>query len=82
MVVESPHKHQHKGNTYHVRIELSVPGDEIVVTRDPQSAAHEDLSIALRDAFTAAQRQLQAYVEKHNPSTSGSNMRISEILPS
>lgn len=82
VVVEAPHKHHNKGNTYHVRIELSVPGDEIVVTRDPQTAEHTDLGIALRDAFAAAQRQLQAYVERHTPSTSGSNMRISEVLPS
>ncbi len=81
VVVESPHKHHHKGNTYHVRIELSVPGDEIVVTRDPQISEHEDMGIALRDAFSAAQRQLQSYVERHNPSTSGSNLRITEVLP-
>ncbi len=80
VVVESPHKHHHKGNTYQIRIELTVPGDEIVVTRDPQSADHDDLAIALRDAFNAAQRQLQAYAEKHNPSTSHSNMRITEVL--
>lgn len=82
VVVESPHKHHNKGNTYHVRIELAVPGGELVVTRDPQSQEHEDIGIALRDAFSAAQRQLQAYAEKNNPSTSHSNMRISEILPS
>ncbi len=82
VVVESPHKHHHKGNTYHVRIELTVPGGEIVVNRDPQEADHEDMSIALRDAFNAAQRQLQAYAEKHNPSTSHSNMRITEVLGS
>lgn len=82
VVVEAPHKHHNKGNTYHVSIELSVPGDEIVVTRDPQTEEHTDLGIALRDAFAAAQRQLQAYVERHTPSRSGSNMRISEVLPS
>ena len=81
VVVESPHNHHHKGNTYHVRIELSVPGGEIVVTRDPKTPEHEDMGIALRDAFNAAQRQLQSYVERHKASSSHENMRISELLP-
>ncbi|MBC8072627.1 MAG: ribosome-associated translation inhibitor RaiA [Deltaproteobacteria bacterium] len=82
VVVESPHNHHQKGNRYLVRIDLSVPGGEIVVNRDQQTHDHEDIGIALRDAFSAAQRQLQAYAEKHNPATSHENMRISEILPS
>jgi ribosomal subunit interface protein len=82
VVVESPHNHHTKGNHYRVRIEVTVPGGELVVDRDPESRDHEDLSVALRDAFLAAQRQLQAYAEKHNPSTSHSNMRITEVLPS
>lgn len=80
VVVEAPHKHHHKGNNYHVRIELSVPGGELVVNRDPQIPDHEDLKIALRDAFQAAQRQLQAYSRKRNASTSHTGMRITEIL--
>ncbi len=66
VVVESPHNHHQKGNTYHVAIELSVPGDELVVTRDPQDHEHEDLNVALRDAFAAMQRRLQAYVDKRS----------------
>ena|SRR5687768_8541669 len=80
VVVESPHNHHHKGNSYHVRIELSVPGGELVVNRDPPNPEHEDLGIALRDAFAAVQRQLQAFAAKHNASKSGSHMRISDIL--
>jgi ribosome-associated translation inhibitor RaiA len=80
VVVESPHNHQTKGNSYHVRIELSVPGDELVVNRDPPNPDHEELSVALRDAFSAAQRQLQAYVAKRNASQSGSHMRINDVL--
>lgn len=80
VVVESPHNHQHKGNSFHVRIEVSVPGGELVVNRDPNKPDHEDLGIALRDAFAAAQRQLQAYAAKRNASQSGSHMRISDIL--
>ena len=80
VVVESPHNHHHKGNAYHVRIELSVPGDELIVNRDPPNPDHEDLGVALRDAFAAVQRQLQAYVAKRKASQSGSHMRISDVL--
>lgn len=82
VVVEAPHQHHVKGNTYHVNIEISVPGDEIVVTRDPKNQDHQDLGIALRDAFSTAQRQLTTYASKRAAGTSHSKMRITEVLPS
>lgn len=80
VVVESPHNHQVKGNTYHVCVEVKVPSETIVVNRDPQNHDHEDLGIALRDAFAAAQRQLRAYARKRSASRSRSGMRITEVL--
>lgn len=60
VTVEPSNRRHHHGNLYHVRIELFVPGGEIVVRRDPpEHHAHEDVHVALRDAFDAAQRQLQ-----------------------
>jgi cold shock CspA family protein len=35
VVVELPHKHQKKGDLYHVRIDMTVPGAELVVKREP-----------------------------------------------
>lgn len=35
VVVEMPHRHRHSGNPFQVRIDLTVPGDEIVVSQDP-----------------------------------------------
>lgn len=35
VVVEHPHKHHRKGDLYHVRIDLTVPGAELVVKREP-----------------------------------------------
>lgn len=35
VVVELPHKHQRKGDLYHVRIDMTVPGAEIVVKKKP-----------------------------------------------
>lgn len=81
VVVEAPHQHRNKGNAFQVRIEISVPGDELIVNRDKPKPEHEDLGIALRDAFAAAQRQLQSYAAKTNPSQSGAHLRISDQLP-
>ena len=62
VMVEAQHKHHHQGNTYHVRIDLKVPGEEIAVSRDPgKDHAHEDVYVAIRDAFDAARRQLEDY---------------------
>jgi ribosomal subunit interface protein len=64
VIVESSHKRHHHGNLYRIRIELEVPGDQICVTRDAGDAhAHEDIYVTLRDAFKAARRQLQDYVD-------------------
>ena len=58
VVVEAPHKHHHQGKQFNVRIDIGVPGNEIVVNRDH----HEDVYVALRDAFDAAKRKLEDYV--------------------
>ncbi len=36
VVVEAPHRRHHKGKAYHVRIDLTVPGGELVVNRTPK----------------------------------------------
>lgn len=58
--IESPHKHHHQGNIYHVTIDVRTPGDESVASRTPaQRHAHEDVYVAIRDAFDAVLRQLK-----------------------
>lgn len=72
VVVERHHKStNHVGKTaqpYHVSVVLEVPGDELVVRRDPKGddslKDHEDIQIALRDAFAAMERQLKDYVRR------------------
>jgi cold shock CspA family protein/ribosome-associated translation inhibitor RaiA len=65
VMVETPHRHQHKGRQYHVRVRLTVPGGEIVASHDPgPEEAHEDVYVALRDAFAAAKRQLEDHARK------------------
>ena len=60
VVVEVPHKHHNQGKHFNVRIDIGVPGSEIVVNRDHA----EDVYVALRDAFNAAKRQLEDYARK------------------
>ncbi len=36
VIVEAPHRHHHKGKAYVVRIDLTVPGGELVVNREPK----------------------------------------------
>lgn len=62
VAVETEHHNQHQGNLYHVRIDLSVPNKHIVVSREHHDKqAHEDVYVALRDAFDAAKRQLEEF---------------------
>ncbi len=60
VVVEVPHRHHHQGKQFNVRIDIGVPGSEIVVNRDHA----EDVYVALRDAFDAAKRRLEDYARK------------------
>jgi len=63
--VEAAHKHHHKGNLYRVRIDLTVPDDELIVSRVPDDQhAHEDVYVAIRDAFDAMRRQLEDYARR------------------
>lgn len=67
VAVELPHRHHQKGRPFHVRIQLHVgsPGKEIVVSHDPgDDEAHQDPYVTVRDAFEAARRQLQSFLDK------------------
>jgi ribosome-associated translation inhibitor RaiA/cold shock CspA family protein len=63
VVVQCRHRRHQQGNLFHVRVDLGVPGREIVVGRDPAAHhAHEDPHVAVRDAFDAVRRLLEDYV--------------------
>jgi ribosomal subunit interface protein len=58
--VAAPHKRHQKGNHFDVRIEVRVPGTELVVNNHPGNVnEHEDVYVAIRDAFNAMERQLK-----------------------
>jgi ribosome-associated translation inhibitor RaiA len=64
VVVQSPHKHHLHGRLFHVTVDLTVPGREIVVGRNHEDRAeHEDAHLAVRDAFRAARRTLESYLQ-------------------
>ncbi len=60
VVVATPQRHKHQGKLHSVRIDLTVPGAELVANH----SQHEDVYVAIRDAFTAITRQLEDYVRK------------------
>jgi cold shock CspA family protein len=84
VVIETPHRHHRQGRLYGVRIDLSVPGRELVVGREPsQHHAHEDVYVAIRDAFDAARRQLEDHARRergqtkhHQPTDEGRVARL------
>ena len=46
-VVEPPHRHHQDGNRYHVRVDLTVPGEEVVVSREASlHAAEQDAGVS------------------------------------
>lgn len=59
VTVEQRHRHQHQGRQFAVRLQVRMPGHDIVVTHEHD----EDVQAALRDAFDAAERQLEAVYE-------------------
>jgi ribosome-associated translation inhibitor RaiA/cold shock CspA family protein len=65
VTIERPHQHHHQGQRYHVRVTVAVPGPDIEVSRDHAlDRAHEDLYVAIRDAFRAARRQLEDHARR------------------
>lgn len=58
--IDLAHKHKHQGRQFGVRIDLTLPGHELVVNH----VQHEDAHIALRDAFEKMKRQLEDVVRK------------------
>ena len=59
VTVEAPHRHHRKGRLFEANVELTLPGHEITTKGAGKNKhTHEDVNVALRDAFAAAARQL------------------------
>lgn len=72
VVVDGPGQHQLRDRV-RIRIHLTVPGSEIAVNRQ----GGPDLSMAIRAAFDAADRQLEDYVRLTRQSVKGAKRRPS-----
>ena len=78
VAVEVPHRHHQKGERLHVRIDLNLPGKEIVVKREPAVSPrprmraatpatkppHADLRLVIHEAFKAAGRRVQDFARR------------------
>lgn len=65
VVVSEPHRRHRSGNHFSVRIDLTLPGGEVVVNREPpEHPGDEDILAAVRDAFDTARRRLKDFVER------------------
>jgi len=65
VTVQALHKHHRRGHHYHVRVDVTVPGAELVAGREPdEHHAYTDIYVAIRDAFDAVRRQLEEYVRE------------------
>ena len=68
VAVEQVSRQRTKGKMYEVRVDVVVPGGEIVANRSPgDDHAHEDIYVAIRDSFDAAARQLEDHARRRKP---------------
>jgi ribosome-associated translation inhibitor RaiA len=61
VVVDARHRHHRPVKGFSVRIDLTVPGEEIVVTQHAEAA---DLRAVIRDAFAVTRRRLRDYTAR------------------
>jgi hypothetical protein len=60
VMVEAAHQQHMKGSVYRVRLDITVPGREIVASSElPPHSAYGDVFVALHRAFDEARRELQ-----------------------
>ncbi|MES2627306.1 MAG: ribosome-associated translation inhibitor RaiA [Pseudomonadota bacterium] len=65
VILETPHNNHHKGKVYHVGVEALIPNHDVHVTHEQHDKhEHEDIYVAIRDAFNALERRLKAVYGK------------------
>ena len=80
VAVEAEHYSHHQGNQYHIRIDITTPRKELVISREHHDKKSYE---AIRDAFNAAARQLEDYarvqqgkVKTHDLQSAGTVIRL------
>jgi ribosomal subunit interface protein len=76
VAVDAPHRHKQHGRHYRVRIDLAIPGAELVVARCPDiGREHEDPYAAIDDAFAHAGRLLHEHARRRRTDDRSSGRR-------
>ena len=71
VLLQAPHRHRHR--PLHIRIELSLPGEDVIVDHEPaldttarsprtgydRGGDHPDAHVAIREAFDVVRRRLE-----------------------
>lgn len=57
--IDQPHRSHRQGREFEVHVHLEIPGTDIIV----RHARHEDVYVAIADAFRASRRQLLDYID-------------------
>lgn len=90
VLIAQPHRRHRKGNLYDIRVNVVIPGGEVVVNRTPREhASDEKLELAIREAFDTARRRLEdavrrrrGAVKQHETPTHGRVSRLDALLGS
>lgn len=65
VVIEVPHRHKQSGRQYRVRIDVMVPGTELVVSHAAdEDPSHQDAYAAIDHAFDQMTRRVEDYVRR------------------
>lgn len=66
VVIEAPSRGHHRhGTAFRVMIDVTVPGDELVVGRKPEDeSSHKDLYAAIDSAFDDMKRMLEEWARR------------------
>ena len=86
VVVEQLHRHKRRGNLFNIRVDVTVPGTELVANHEHRKDhAHEDAFVAARDAFDAMRRQLEDFVRRERGAVKSHEVpphgRVAELFP-
>jgi ribosome-associated translation inhibitor RaiA len=70
VTLEAPNLHHRNGRHFRVRVEVTIPGGELVVGRDPPAGStNEDLYRATMEAFRAMRRRLRHVILRRRGAT-------------
>jgi ribosome-associated translation inhibitor RaiA len=63
--IELPHRRSQQARRFRVQVDVGVPRTHLIAGTAPGAdPAHEDVYLAVRDAFTAARRRLEEHANR------------------